>query len=559
MTLSNVKPPKPHVVATRTLSLSISASLALAALMAVTPAGATEDVPSAAVSESHAAQSTPRGELSLTNGEVISHDPDAVASYDAPGLPDAPPSTGDSTGGATMGMYHKSLAEAAHLSPTSAHSMEQIMQASNDDGATTPIPSGEKDSLAQASNTWQPAGIQGMDVSGWQPSVNWSGEYAMGARFAYIKATEGTSYRSPTFNSQYIGSYQVGMIRGAYHFAIPSLSSSGAQQADYFVNNGGGWSADGRTLPGLLDIEYNPYPAYGNICYNLTQQQMRTWIKDFSDRYKQRTGRLPAIYTTTDWWIQCTGNTTMFNDHPLHIARWTISPGQMPNGWSAYDIWQYSETGPFSGDSNVFGGSWAQLQDLARNTQYKPLGGRTPTTTTGPFQDVSASHQFAQEIRWVKDRQLLHGWPDNTFRPSQNTERAAMAAVAYRLAGSPTYTPPTTSPYRDVTTQHPLYKEIAWARSHGYLQGWSDGTFRPTQNITRDATAAMFWRMAGNPSYTAPSTSRFTDVRPGQQFYREIHWFAAQGITTGWPDGTYRPLNTTTRETTAAFLYRYSN
>lgn len=44
--------------------------------------------------------------------------------------------------------------------------------------------------------SWRPAGIAGMDVSGWQPAVNWSAEYANGARFAYVKATEGIGYRS---------------------------------------------------------------------------------------------------------------------------------------------------------------------------------------------------------------------------------------------------------------------------------------------------------------------------------------------------------------------------
>ncbi|GIM94689.1 hypothetical protein Ato02nite_064820 [Paractinoplanes toevensis] len=41
------------------------------------------------------------------------------------------------------------------------------------------------------------------------------------------------------------------MIRGAHHFALPNRSS-GSAQADFFVGRGGGWSADGRTLPGAL-------------------------------------------------------------------------------------------------------------------------------------------------------------------------------------------------------------------------------------------------------------------------------------------------------------------
>lgn len=50
------------------------------------------------------------------------------------------------------------------------------------------------------------------------------------------------------------GATNAGVIRGAYHFARPDISS-GATQATYFTTNGGGWSADGITLPGALDIE----------------------------------------------------------------------------------------------------------------------------------------------------------------------------------------------------------------------------------------------------------------------------------------------------------------
>src|SRR5687767_1107948 len=95
--------------------------------------------------------------------------------------------------------------------------------------------------------------VPGMDVSSHQGDVDWAGAWADGARFAYVKATEGTGYRNPHFAQQYNGSYDVGMIRGAYHFALPDRSD-GAAQADFFAANGGGWSRDGKTLPGAVDL-----------------------------------------------------------------------------------------------------------------------------------------------------------------------------------------------------------------------------------------------------------------------------------------------------------------
>lgn len=205
--------------------------------------------------------------------------------------------------------------------------------------------------------------VKGMDVSGWQGNVNWAGAYANGARFAYVKATEGTGYINPYFAQQYNGSYNVGMIRGAYHFALPNRST-GSAQADYFVNHGGGWSADGRTLPGVADLEYNPY---GAACYGLTKAGMASWITSFSSRYRVRTGRYPVIYTSTSWWTQCVGTSGNFSaTSPLWVARYASTVGTLPYAWGYYTFWQYADSGVFPGDQNVFNGAYDRLQALAR-------------------------------------------------------------------------------------------------------------------------------------------------------------------------------------------------
>jgi GH25 family lysozyme M1 (1,4-beta-N-acetylmuramidase) len=210
-----------------------------------------------------------------------------------------------------------------------------------------------------------PAGLPGLDVSHWQGSINWTTVRSQGARFAYMKATEGTSYRDPNFNANYPNSYHAGLVRGAYHFALPDRST-GAAQANYFADHGGGWSADNQTLPGTLDIEYNPY---GATCYGLSQSSMRSWIASFINQYHARTGRWAVIYTTTDWWTTCTGNYSGFaaND-PLWIARYSSSVGALPAGWGFYTFWQWDDAGTFPGDQDVFNGSAARLTALANNT-----------------------------------------------------------------------------------------------------------------------------------------------------------------------------------------------
>ena len=208
----------------------------------------------------------------------------------------------------------------------------------------------------------RPAGVPGMDVSSHQGDVDWAKAWADGARFAYVKATEGTGYRNPDFAQQYNGSYHIGMIRGAYHFALPDRSA-GATQADYFVNNGGGWSRDGKTLPGALDMEYNPY---GEACYGLSQAAMGAWVRAFSDRLVRRTGRHPTIYTSTSWWNRCVGQADRFGDtSPLWVAHYAAALGPLPHGWDYETIWQWQAAGLFPGDQNVFNGNDEQLRRVA--------------------------------------------------------------------------------------------------------------------------------------------------------------------------------------------------
>jgi len=209
----------------------------------------------------------------------------------------------------------------------------------------------------------QPA-VLGLDVSDHQPVVDWSAVASQGAQFAYVKATEGSGFVNPAFASEYDGAYQARLIRGAYHFALPN-DSTGAAQARFFVAHGGGWSADGRTLPGALDIENNPY---GAKCYGLSQSAMVSWIASFDDTYQALTSVWPVIYTPAAWWATCTGGYSGFaTKDPLWLPIWAPGEGALPGGWSFVTFAQYATAGAFPGDQNVFNGSSSRLQVLATN------------------------------------------------------------------------------------------------------------------------------------------------------------------------------------------------
>ncbi|KAJ7796983.1 hypothetical protein B0H14DRAFT_2912963 [Mycena olivaceomarginata] len=76
-------------------------------------------------------------------------------------------------------------------------------------------------------------------------------------------------------------------------------------------------------------------------------------ISDFASTYHAATTRfvmllrvkaLTVIYTTTDWWKLCTGNSAKFAaNNPLWIARYSSSIGTLPAGWSFTTFWQYRD------------------------------------------------------------------------------------------------------------------------------------------------------------------------------------------------------------------------
>ncbi|KAG7086907.1 hypothetical protein E1B28_002825 [Marasmius oreades] len=216
--------------------------------------------------------------------------------------------------------------------------------------------------LALATAVEKRASPQGIDVSHFQSNVNWAQVKSNGISFAFIKATDGTTFQDPSFSSHYSGATKAGIIRGGYHFARPS-ASSGATQANFFLAHGGGWSPDGITLPGAVDMEFNPS---GPTCYGLSPAAMVSWIKDFSNTYHAKTSRYPIIYTNTNWWKQCTGNSAAFGStNPLWIARYNSVPGELPAGWGFHTFWQFADHGSNPGDQDSFNGDMAGLKRIA--------------------------------------------------------------------------------------------------------------------------------------------------------------------------------------------------
>lgn len=227
--------------------------------------------------------------------------------------------------------------------------------------------------LADAQSGGQPAtlpstaAIRGIDVASWEHPhgvlINWTQVARAGYKFAFIKASEGNYYANPYYATDLSQAKAAGLYVTGYHFAVPNVSS-GASQADYAVRQAR-YTADGRTMPLALDIEYNPY---GATCYGLTAARMVAWISAFTAEVRRVTGQPTIIYSTADWWRSCTADSTAFDSDPLWIAAPRRSPAPLPSGWGNWTFWQYTSRGLVPGvtgtvDVSYFGLAVVRLLD----------------------------------------------------------------------------------------------------------------------------------------------------------------------------------------------------
>jgi hypothetical protein len=108
--------------------------------------------------------------------------------------------------------------------------------------------------------------------------------------------------------------------------------------------------------------------------------------------------------------------------------------------------------------------------------------------------------------------------------------------------------------FSDVPPRHPFYWEIWWAVENDVTSGFPGGTFRPLESVSRQAVVSWLWRSSGSPDPTAPPP--FSDVGPTHPFRDAIAWAAAEGIVGGFADGTFRGNEPVNRQAVVAFLWR---
>ena len=202
-----------------------------------------------------------------------------------------------------------------------------------------------------------------------------------------------------------------------------------------------------------------------------------------------------------------------------------------------------------------------ETMDLSGNKQVSSE--KTFTVVKDPtFSDVPLDYWAFDWIEAIASAGITSGYPDGTYRPGNPVTRAEMAVFLLKGMNAGTYEPPAPD------SSHP-FSDIAghWAEDWmeelydvGLTSGYPDGTYRPQNQVTRAEMAVFLLRAKHGAGYSPPAASggAFSDVG-GHWAEGWIEQLADEGITGGYPDGTYRPNNPVNRAEMAVFLTKAFN
>ena len=154
----------------------------------------------------------------------------------------------------------------------------------------------------------------------------------------------------------------------------------------------------------------------------------------------------------------------------------------------------------------------------------------------------------------------MNGMGEGKFAPNENTTRAQLVMMLYRLAGTPSVEGKT-EPFSDVAENDWFYAPIVWAYENKVVNGVTATEFAPNAGVTREQVATILYRYLGEPEGTG-KLEEFPDVADVSEYaVAPLTWAVGEGLITGiaQADGTalLAPTGNATRAQIATILMRH--
>ncbi|WP_394218241.1 S8 family serine peptidase [Halobacillus trueperi] len=209
----------------------------------------------------------------------------------------------------------------------------------------------------------------------------------------------------------------------------------------------------------------------------------------------------------------------------------------------------YTHTVGLKDGKNMF---QIEVEDAAGNMTEKTVTVYHSDEEPKAFNDISENYFAKEAIEKLNVAGVINGYPGGDFGindPITRRQAAQMIVRAFDLETSNVEDPG----FSDVDTDDRAYGEIAAIAKAGIMVGSPQGEFMPDKTLTRAEMAKIVveaYDLEGSTS------KRFEDVSPTSWAAPYINTLSANEITTGYPDGTFKPGNETRRSEFAMFIAR---
>ena len=169
------------------------------------------------------------------------------------------------------------------------------------------------------------------------------------------------------------------------------------------------------------------------------------------------------------------------------------------------------------------------------------------------FTDITPSLWYSSHISYLNYNNIIYGKTDGSFQPNAKITRGEAVALLGRAIGLNGEQRATH--FKDVGSNTFSSGYVQSAYEEGYLSGFPDGTFKPSQSVTRAEMALLVSKMYNLPPASSDENP-FSDINSGMMSYESIRSLVQSGITVGYPDGTFKSDQHMTRFSFSVFVAR---
>lgn len=222
---------------------------------------------------------------------------------------------------------------------------------------------------------------KGIDISHWEPKIDWTKVVDAGYSFVFIKATDGLGI-DPMFETHARNSFGA-LDRGIFHWYNPAYTPKNQAANFWDAYQFSSWQ-----LPPVVDLEGYTTGQYHGSHY---------WY-DFCANFYALSGFYPAIYTGYYYWLdQAVKNPVLdmdwFAEHcDLWIARYSVDYPFIPRPWTKWKWWQFSESGLVSGVTDGLGRPTECDEDLMNDGIPTTPPEETPMQITGTVKSTATPY-----------------------------------------------------------------------------------------------------------------------------------------------------------------------